>query len=67
MLFIFPEGTSDMRVTFWVFALCLFIPQFEMGQAGPTEITNSDVISMTKRSYWLFSADQRNSTRLPKR
>jgi hypothetical protein len=31
-----------------VFALCLFASHFAAGQAAPTGITNSDVISMTK-------------------
>ena len=31
-----------------VLALCFFVSQLAMGKAAPTEITNSDVISMTK-------------------
>jgi hypothetical protein len=37
-----------MRVRLAAFALCLFVSQLAKGQATPTEITNSDVISMTK-------------------
>lgn len=31
-----------------IFALCLFVSLLAVGQTAPTEITNSDVISMTK-------------------
>jgi hypothetical protein len=34
--------------TLAVFALCLFVSPLAVGQAAPTEVTNSDVISMTK-------------------
>jgi hypothetical protein len=37
-----------MRNAFVVFALCLLTQQFAIGQVGPTEITNSDIITMTK-------------------
>ena len=37
-----------MRIRLAAFALCLFASQLAMGQATSTEITNSDVISMTK-------------------
>jgi len=37
-----------MGIKLAVLALCLFVSQLAMGQAAPTEITNSDVISMTK-------------------
>jgi Sel1 repeat len=37
-----------MRIRLAAFALCLFASQIAVGQAAPTEITNSDVISMTK-------------------
>ena len=42
------KGSVDMGIKLAVLALCLFISQFAMGQAAPAEITNSDVISMTK-------------------
>ena len=56
-----------MRIRLAAFALCLFVSQLAVGQAAPTEITNSDVISMTKagivnrRSYLRFSMDRPNS------
>ncbi len=37
-----------MGIKLAVFALCLLVPPLSMGQVAPTEITNSDVISMTK-------------------
>jgi len=37
-----------MGIRLAFFALCLFISQLATGQAAPTEITNSDVVSMTK-------------------
>ena len=37
-----------MGIKLAVLALCLFVSQLALGQAAPTEITNSDVISMTK-------------------
>ena len=37
-----------MRIELAVLALCLFASQLAMGQTAPTEITNADVISMTK-------------------
>jgi tetratricopeptide (TPR) repeat protein len=37
-----------MRIRLAAFALCLFVSLLAMGQAVPTEMTNSDVISMTK-------------------
>ena len=37
-----------MTIRLAAFALCLFVSQLAIGQASPAEITNSDVISMTK-------------------
>jgi hypothetical protein len=37
-----------MRIRLAVFVFCLFVAQFAIGQAAPSAITNSDVISMTK-------------------
>jgi hypothetical protein len=37
-----------MGIKFTVFALCLLFSSLAIGQAAPTEITNSDVVSMTK-------------------
>jgi TPR repeat protein len=37
-----------MRTRLAAFALCLFVSQLAFGQATPTEITNSDLITMTK-------------------
>lgn len=37
-----------MRIRLAAFALCLFMSQLAIGEAASTEITNSDVISMTK-------------------
>jgi hypothetical protein len=37
-----------MAIKMALFALCLFVPQAAMEQTAPIQITNSDVISMTK-------------------
>jgi len=37
-----------MGIKLAVLALCMFVSQLAMGQAAPNQITNSDVISMTK-------------------
>lgn len=42
------KGRDDMGIKLAVLAICLSVLQLAIGQATPTEITNSDVISMTK-------------------
>jgi hypothetical protein len=42
------KAKSVRRAMYFCFLLCLVVSQLAMGQAAPTENTNSDVISMTK-------------------
>jgi hypothetical protein len=42
------KGPSNMSVKPAILALSLLVSQLSMGQAAPPEITNSDVVSMTK-------------------
>lgn len=55
-----------MGIRLPAFALCLFVSQLVMGQATPTEITNSDVINMIKAGigeHTIILAIQRGSVK----
>jgi hypothetical protein len=47
-VYFWQKGWGDMGIKLAILALFLFISQLAMGQAAPSEITNADVISMTK-------------------